>query len=110
MDLKSQDFGEIFPTGLRKGMDSDWSALAMHTVRLLPPEVWASYSRWANEKIKAWDQKPTLEQVAALFTVSDWHPPTGSGVMTWKLLLRQAAVRDAIDMRSWIDHGVNGRD
>lgn len=108
MDLKGQDFGEIFPTGLRKGLDSKWSALAMHTVRLLPPEVWASYRRWALKRIEGWQQHPTLEQVAALFLVDDWHPPSGSAVQAWKLVLEQAPIRDAIDMRYWIDAGVNG--
>lgn len=107
MDFKQQDFGEVFATGLRKGIDSKWSALAIHVVRLLPDEVWASYCRWANDLIKSWDQHPTLDQVAKLFTLEGWNPPSGSGVQAWRLVLEQSSISDAADMRAWIDHGVN---
>ena len=46
------NFAEAFHTGLRKGVDSKYSALAWHAIHICPPNVWAAFCEYMTRNIK----------------------------------------------------------
>lgn len=119
MDLKGHSVGELLHTGLRKGLDSDWSALAWNFVHVISGGPWGEYCKWAEKRIEQWPQNPSAEDVNELFCFYPYSPqfsaeeraamePYLRELQTWKLILRQAGRDDLLSMRSWINECVNG--